>query len=617
MRQHALIASLLLGLTAAASAQDPDVAARRQSYLDLSTSLRMLCIAAAPGEEDAALLAAMRRGGGIETSVAFVTAGEGGKSAVGPERGDALRVVRMKECEAAARVLGAKTLYLHLPDFGAPKAAAPTLAHWGEEKLREALTRALRRFRPHVVVVGAATGTAPAGYRAAVLQALPDAVKDAADEKRFDDLLQEQLYPWHARRVFVACAEADAAATVDLGGAGPVPTGTFAAIGARALAQHRSYGARPSAIPETAAGFYRPVEGSGPPGAGSLVSSLVAYDREELGLEDEKDFQHAFAVEQKIAAAGSAVLEMKDGDPRASDRLFEALKALQALSATPLVSRRLAMGEWLEEKGYQDFFRRRADQLSIALRYCLGMRIKIDTGLKPRAEGQSFPVDVKLSLDAKSGLDVEAKVTNVGVRLLESPWFVKNYIEQSNRELTRERPVFAYFKARVKPGAPPTVFPAECYRTMRRFRPGLECEIGGRFRGERFAFNVAVQTPPVFPPVQLASVAVDEKVADSEIAIKFRTLGPLFRFGGRPEEEPLRFKLTVSAPEGVHVEPASVVVENRRSGEWSVHRFRVDGAAPGKTITFTARFIRKARPETLDETGYGLEVQLPETAKKP
>jgi len=632
-----LALSVFLQVSVVACPQDTGAFDRRQACLDLAGSLRLLCVAVHPGDEAARVLARYRKGKGVRTTTAFATGGEGGENAAGPELWEELRVVRMKEAEAAARVLGAETRYLQLKDFGFTRGAEEALERWGEDATREKLVRVIREARPHVVIMRGPITKQADGKRQALFKVLQDAIRDASDATKFDDLLQEQLYPWAVRRFFVTSAKEGATAAVDVGQRDPVLGSSYAEIGESARACHRSQGfeARP---PEALPGmvYFRRVlprpEGSEKNAEKNAVKNaddkkpedenatpdlfegLVGYDQQELELKEKVNFEHAFKVERKLCDTGQQLLELGPDDPRARALLIDALKALNKLNEKPLANRDLKIGEWFEEKGYQDFFRRRANELSEAVRECLRIGVSVrgesdaEDGL---AADQRFPVDVKVTTDTAH------EITNLGVRLEQSVSFAKTYVEQRNRVLTRDTPVFAYFKVKVLENAPPTRPETDYFRRLHRFLPGMRGILDGRIDDQLFAFIVNVDTPAVVAPVQLRArparvlgrleAAAREGIA---VVVDFRAQGPLYVYGGRPEKEPLRFKLWITAPDQVRVEPSVAVVENWRSGKPSFHSFRFfpKGAVAGGTVTVHAQRILATSPEELAGRDYTTKV---------
>ncbi|MBN2490433.1 MAG: PIG-L family deacetylase [Planctomycetes bacterium] len=583
------------------AAPDPSSLERRQALLDLTESLRLLQVAVRPGDEDAALLACYRRGRGVRTAIAWTTCGEASDDGAVFGRTDALRVVRMAEARAAAAKLGAEVMFLHLPDPGEAPDRGGVLASWGEDRLRERLVRALRHFRPHVVVFPPASENAADGRHRAVLASLVPAVRDAADPGRFDDHLQELLYPWQVRRLFAGCLPEEAGAAVAVEARDPALGVSYAELGDEARASYGSRGFRRRSAAELAAAVhYRrlvPAAAANDAVADDLVAGLVGHDQAELELEREDDFRRAFAVEQRISEAGRRLLALAPEDPAGLTLFAEALAAINELNRRPFASRELAPTEWFDEKGYQHFFRTRTNELCHALRHWLRIGVAVTVGAeRPVAADERFALDVKVTIGSNATID------NVGVRLEPSPAFTRTYVEQRNRALSREQPVFAYFKVKVLEEAKPTLPRERAWRERESFAPALRCEIGGRVRDQLFVFTVGVAAPDVVPAVQLRAqparvlctrAAMTERGTVVDVA--FVTQGPLDSLGGRPDDRPVRFELKAEAPAGLTVRPASVVVENEQSGAVSSHRFVLAGdrAVAGGLLTFRARAFGK------------------------
>src|ERR1700750_870975 len=78
----------------------------------LGSVLTVMNTGAHPDDEQSGMLAVLRLASGMRTIVACSTRGEGGEHGLGPERGEALAVLRTREMEEAARVLDADLVWL-------------------------------------------------------------------------------------------------------------------------------------------------------------------------------------------------------------------------------------------------------------------------------------------------------------------------------------------------------------------------------------------------------------------------------------------------------------------------------------------------------------------------
>ena len=132
-----------------------------QSLKRLPLISRALFIMAHPDDEPAGLVTYVSRGLGARTAILSLTRGEGGQNLVGPDLFEALGLVRTGEMLAANEFYGASQYFSRAFDFGFSRSAPETLDKWGRQRMLEDLVRAIRSFRP-LVVVSVFDGT-PAG----------------------------------------------------------------------------------------------------------------------------------------------------------------------------------------------------------------------------------------------------------------------------------------------------------------------------------------------------------------------------------------------------------------------------------------------------------------------
>ncbi len=152
---------------------------------------RALCVVAHPDDMEFGAAAAVARwtGQGKTVGYCMVTSGEAGIDAMEPER---CREVREAEQIESARIVGVETVeFLGLPDG---------VLEYGVS-LRAAVARAVRRFRPEVVITGNLRDTWGGANlnqadHIAVGRAVLDAVRDAGNRWVFADQLTDGLEPW-------------------------------------------------------------------------------------------------------------------------------------------------------------------------------------------------------------------------------------------------------------------------------------------------------------------------------------------------------------------------------------------------------------------------------------
>jgi LmbE family N-acetylglucosaminyl deacetylase len=159
---------------------------------------RVLCVVAHPDDVEYGTSSAVAAwtARGVEVAYLLLTRGEAGMDGLDPEHTAPLRV---REQVAGSEAVGVRQVdFLDHPDG---------VLVYGLD-LRRDIARAIRRFRPDAVVVGAweietMIGLNQADHRAAGLAAV-DAVRDAANRWVFRELLDEGLEPWSTRWILVS-----------------------------------------------------------------------------------------------------------------------------------------------------------------------------------------------------------------------------------------------------------------------------------------------------------------------------------------------------------------------------------------------------------------------------
>ncbi|HLM01575.1 MAG TPA: PIG-L family deacetylase, partial [Pyrinomonadaceae bacterium] len=154
----------------------------------LNTTASVMHIGAHPDDEDSALLAYLARGENARTAYLSLTRGDGGQNIIGSELFEPLGVIRTEELLQARRLDGAEQYFTRAFDYGFSKTLAEAREKWDEKIILCDAVRAIRRFRP-LVVISRFSGTAAdghgqhqfAGYIA------PLAVKAAADINQCKD----------------------------------------------------------------------------------------------------------------------------------------------------------------------------------------------------------------------------------------------------------------------------------------------------------------------------------------------------------------------------------------------------------------------------------------------
>ena len=167
----------------------------------LNTTASVMHIGAHPDDEDSGLLAYLARGENARTAYLSLTRGDGGQNIIGSELSESLGVIRTEELLQARRLDGAEQYFTRAFDYGFSKTLAEAKEKWDEKIIFCDAVRAIRTFRP-LVVISRFSGTAAdghgqhqfAGYIA------PLAVKAAADEMQ----CQDAGAPWQVLKFYVS-----------------------------------------------------------------------------------------------------------------------------------------------------------------------------------------------------------------------------------------------------------------------------------------------------------------------------------------------------------------------------------------------------------------------------
>ena len=163
----------------------------------------VLHIGSHPDDEDAGLMAYLSRGLGVRTVYWSATRGEGGQNRAGPERGEALGILRTWESLDARAVDGGEVLYGPFYDFGFSKSGQDCLARWDRDSVIREIVRAIRFVQPQVVVSRWTGGPEDGhGQHQAVGLVVGEAFDAAADEARFPELVELGLPPWQAQKLY-------------------------------------------------------------------------------------------------------------------------------------------------------------------------------------------------------------------------------------------------------------------------------------------------------------------------------------------------------------------------------------------------------------------------------
>ena len=230
-----------------------------QSAAELQLMLRklrvlgsVLYVAAHPDDENTRMIAYLAQGKGYQTRYLSLTRGDGGQNLIGEEIGPALGLLRTQELLAARRIDGATQAFSRAYDFGYSKGPEETLAIWDEEAVLADVVRAIRTFRPDVIITRFATpekGGGGHGHHTASAMLAHQAFALAGDPTAFPEQL-ETLRPWQPRRLLwnnywvfrrYQPSEEEKAGiiTVDIGEYDPLLGQSYGEIASQARSMHR------------------------------------------------------------------------------------------------------------------------------------------------------------------------------------------------------------------------------------------------------------------------------------------------------------------------------------------------------------------------------------------
>ena len=212
----------------------------------LQTTASALHTGAHPDDEDSALIARLARGDQARVAYLSLNRGEGGQNVIGPELFEALGVIRTEELLQARRLDGGEQLFTRAFDYGFSKTRAEAATKWGERNILGDMVRAIRAYRPQVII-SRFSGTPADGHGHHQLAGYltPLAFRAAADPNEFPEQIAEGLRPWQAFKLYVGegfrpSNENQPTLRVPTGVYDPLLGRTYFEIAMEGRSQHRS-----------------------------------------------------------------------------------------------------------------------------------------------------------------------------------------------------------------------------------------------------------------------------------------------------------------------------------------------------------------------------------------
>ena len=149
-----VVYSILFAFTTV-QAQQPQKPTASQIYhnlQDLNFLGSALYVAAHPDDENTRLISYLANDVHARTAYLSLTRGDGGQNLIGPEIRELLGVIRTQELLAARRTDGGQQLFTRANDFGYSKHPDETLAIWNKDEVLSDVVRAIRKFKPDVII---------------------------------------------------------------------------------------------------------------------------------------------------------------------------------------------------------------------------------------------------------------------------------------------------------------------------------------------------------------------------------------------------------------------------------------------------------------------------------
>ena len=208
----------------------------------LRTTGSVMMIGAHPDDEDSALLAYLARGENARTAYLSLTRGDGGQNIIGPELFEPLGVIRSEELLQARRLDGAEQYFTRAFDYGFSKTLAEARSKWDEQVITCDAVRAVRRFRP-LVVISRFSGTPSDGHGQHQYAGYisPKVVTAAGDPRQ---CLGAGI-PWWVKKFYVESGfndQTEPTLRINTGAPDPILGRTYFEIAMEGRSLHRSQG---------------------------------------------------------------------------------------------------------------------------------------------------------------------------------------------------------------------------------------------------------------------------------------------------------------------------------------------------------------------------------------
>jgi LmbE family N-acetylglucosaminyl deacetylase len=411
----------------------------------LQTTASVLHTGAHPDDEDTALIARLARGDGARVAYLSLTRGEGGQNRIGAELYDALGVIRTEELLQARSIDGGEQFFTRAFDYGFSKTRTEAAAKWNEREILGDMVRAIRMFRPTVIVSRfAGTEADGHGHHQFAGYLTPLAVRAAADPTEFPEQIAEGLRAWQVRKLYVGENFRSASNNVpnfrlNTGRYDPLFGRSYFELAMQSRSLHRSQemgalelrGAQTSGL-RLAQNFTRtsasPLEGEN---IFAGIDTSISGIAREFDLRDENVRRELSNTE---SAARQALINF---NALASQRIVPAL--IEGLRSCTRARALLAQNRTdnAQIRADADFLlARKEDEFTEAIRIALGVRFDVLADTETIVPGESFIVAARIfHTEIESAPDREALSLSIEAIRMRAPqgWRVEQIVEPSPR----------------------------------------------------------------------------------------------------------------------------------------------------------------------------------------
>ncbi len=410
----------------------------------LNTTKSVMMIGAHPDDEDSSLLAFLARGENARTAYLSLTRGDGGQNIIGSELFESLGVIRTEELLQARRLDGAEQYFTRAFDYGFSKTLTEAKEKWDEKIVLCDAVRAIREFRP-LVVIARFSGTPADGHGQHQFAGYisPLAVKAAADSSQ----CRQSGQTWQVQKFYVGQGfreTKEPTLKINTGQYDPLLGRSYFEIAMEGRSQHKT---QEQGVLELKGEKFSGL---------NLVESVAPKADKESSIFDALD----------VSIRGIAKNTNNPGEP-----LTEKLTALETittkLNETGLAKERilplLAQGwkaaydaEWSIRNPQTKFFlRKKQDEYAAAIKLFAGIQIDALADRETVVSGEDFLATVRIFFPASNDIKVKEVVLNnpSGWQSVKTNAPVETNQNAFRREVGNEN---AYFTVKVPSDARPT-----------------------------------------------------------------------------------------------------------------------------------------------------------------